>query len=129
MKHSDFEKDKKKTPQKENSPELLGMTQNITIDNIQEHFPALHTELTVKKMSLGISEVKSGVGLSPNQHEDNTDPLSNYDPDIFDFLARATTEEEGYEIIEMPAIVKIATMMENTPHSGLRENCNSSAGS
>lgn len=103
MKHSEFEKDKKKAPQKENSPELLGMTQNITIDNIQEHFPTLHTELTAKNMSLGISEVKSGVGLSPKQYEDNADPLNNYDPDLFDFLARATTEEEGYEIIDFLA--------------------------
>jgi hypothetical protein len=103
MNNSDPEKEMRKTPQKEKPPEFLGMTQNITIDNIQEHFPAIHKELSEKKMSLGISEVKSGLGLSAKEQENNVDPLSDYEPNVFDFLARATTEEEGYEIINFLA--------------------------
>ncbi|MFX0171251.1 MAG: DUF2095 family protein [Candidatus Hodarchaeota archaeon] len=99
----DPEKEKKKTPQKEKPPEFLGMTQNITIDNIQEHFPAIYEEFSEKKMSLGISEVKSGLGLLTKEQENNVDPLSDYEPNVFDFLTRATTEEEGYEIINFLA--------------------------
>ncbi|UCE13133.1 MAG: DUF2095 family protein [Candidatus Heimdallarchaeota archaeon] len=82
----------------------IEIDQNLTDDEIREKFPALYKELTDKKMNIRIDEVKSDSQISSFQ-EGNTDqdPFSNYDPNIYDFLARARTDEEGQEIIDFLA--------------------------
>ncbi|UCG89818.1 MAG: DUF2095 family protein [Candidatus Heimdallarchaeota archaeon] len=95
-------KDSKQEVKKKDSFKTFEINQNITIDEIQEKFPALYEELTDKKMSIRIDEVENNSKPSPSQEEEKNaqDPFSNYDPDVFDFLARARTNEEGLEIIE-----------------------------
>jgi hypothetical protein len=102
MKKSDNSKNSKKDSQKKSSLETLAIDQNISIDKIREKFPALYTELTNEKMSLRIDEVRDeSHSFSSRENEmQSLDPFSNYEPNIFDFLARARTDEEGLEIID-----------------------------
>ncbi|MHA2243384.1 MAG: DUF2095 family protein [Candidatus Hodarchaeales archaeon] len=96
-----MKKDSKKPMQKKSSLETFAIDQNMTIDEIRENFPVIYAELTNKKMSMGIDEVEDNLILPSLQMEEkqNQDPFSNYEPNVYDFLRRAKTEEEGYEII------------------------------
>lgn len=91
---------KSNRPQRNDSPDTFIVDQNMTLEEIRKKFPMLYAELTAKKMSISIDEVKGDTLSSTSQMEEKQDPFSDYDPDIYDFLARATTEEEGFEIIE-----------------------------
>ncbi|MFX1285220.1 MAG: DUF2095 family protein [Promethearchaeota archaeon] len=92
-------KDRKKSP-----IESFALDQNMTINEIREKFPAIYAELANKKMSLKIDEVEDDKMPSMHQKEkQNQDPFSNYEPNIYDFLARARTNEEGKEIIDFLA--------------------------
>ena len=83
------------------TPRTLSFDQTITMDELREKFPNLYSELIEKKMSLGIDEVKEDLITSTLRNEDKqeVDPFSDYEPNIFDYLGRAQTEDEGLEII------------------------------
>lgn len=83
------EKDEKKEQPPEVSPEQVEVAPRVSFDNFQEHFPALHSEITQEEMTLDLKRDEST----------DDDPLSKYLPDVFDFLARAKTDQEGHEII------------------------------
>ncbi len=97
-----YPEDSKKKPQKKSSLETFAIKQNISIDEIREKFPALYIELVSSEMSVRIDEVEDETNsISPWKNErQDLDPFSNYEPNIFDFLARARTNEEGLEIID-----------------------------
>jgi hypothetical protein len=78
---------KEKKPSSEES-EFLGMNVNISIDHFEKHFPALNGEMTDNNKE----EIIDG---TPDE-----DPFSNYEPNVYDFLERARTDEEGFEIID-----------------------------
>jgi hypothetical protein len=102
MSDKQSEKIKKQSlKEKKSSDEFLGMTHRISIDNIEKHFPTLYNEISDKQMSLNISEVKTGFESTSKEGDDSIDedPLRNYEPDVYDFLARSKTSEEGIEII------------------------------
>ncbi len=105
--NEDPEKLSRKSTKKKTPSEILGISQKISMKDIQKHFPALFNELNSKEMSLGISEVEKGFEVSSEdikQESDlDTDPLKNYDPDVYDFLARAKTDDEGIEIVNFLA--------------------------
>lgn len=86
---------------KKTTPRTLSLDQTITMDELREKFPNLYSELTEKRMSLGIDEVKEDLITSTLRNEDKqeVDPFSDYEPNIFDYLCRAQTEDEGLEII------------------------------
>ena len=93
-----LEKDNKKiTP-----TEVLGVTQNIAPEDIQKHFPSLYEDLSEKRMSLEINKVgnQTDEEADYDSEELDNDPLRSYNPDIYDFLARAKTDDEGKEIID-----------------------------
>lgn len=92
----------KKELRKKSSLESFAINQNISMDKIREKFPALYAELTNKKMSMKIDEVEEETSSHSSQEIERKtlDPFSNYEPTIFDFLARARTDEEGLEIID-----------------------------
>ncbi|MFX1336794.1 MAG: DUF2095 family protein [Promethearchaeota archaeon] len=92
----DFNQDQKKR----DLIKAIEIDQNITVDEIREKFPALYKELIDKKMNIRIDEVKDDSTTSSFQ---DGDPFSNYEPNIYDFLARARTEKEGQEIIDFLA--------------------------
>ncbi|MHA2223610.1 MAG: DUF2095 family protein [Candidatus Hodarchaeales archaeon] len=100
-KHSsskESEHDKQKKPNSESS----SIDQHLSMDEIREKFSTLYTELLNQRMSIEIDEVQSG-SVSPSsvkEESSDKDPFSDYTPNIFDFLARAKTDEEGYEIID-----------------------------
>ena len=102
MKKGSNSKNSKKQSQKESSLETLAIDQTIPIDKIREKLPALFAELSNKKMSMRIDEVEdeSHSSSSIENERESLDPFSNYEPDVFDFLARAKTNEEGLEIID-----------------------------
>ena len=102
MKKGANSKNSKKNSQKKSSLETLSIDQNIPIDKIREKFPALYAELTNKKMNVRIDEVRdeSHSFSSREDERQSLDPYSNYEPTVFDFLARARTDEEGLEIID-----------------------------
>jgi hypothetical protein len=89
MPNSNKKKNMKKDSSSEISPEQIDVAPRLSFDNFVDHFPALYTEMTEGKPAL---EQKL-----EEQSED--DPLTNYTPDVFDFLARAKTDQEGQEII------------------------------
>lgn len=95
-------KEPKKKSRKKSSLETFAINQNISIDEIREKFPALYSELANKKMSMRIDEVEdeSESHSSREDERQSFDPFSNYEPNIFDFLARARTNEEGLEVID-----------------------------
>ncbi|MHA2202903.1 MAG: DUF2095 family protein [Candidatus Hodarchaeales archaeon] len=99
------EDSKKASRNKKSSLETFAINQNISIDEIREKFPALYAELTSNEMSVLIDEVEDETNFfSPwNNERQDLDPFSNYEPNIFDFLARARTNEEGLEIIDFLA--------------------------
>lgn len=99
------EDSKKASRNKKSSLETFAINQNISIDEIREKFPALYAELASNDMSVMIDEVEDETNfLSPwNNERQDLDPFSNYEPNIFDFLARARTNEEGLEIIDFLA--------------------------
>lgn len=80
----------------------LSVDQNITLDEIREKFPSLYSELTEKDMSIGIDKVEKDLITSTLREDDqqDQDPFSRYDPDVFDFLAKAKTDKEGLEVID-----------------------------
>ena len=82
-------------------PQTLSVDQNINIEDLKEKFPHLYSELQDNSMAIKIDEVKEDLILSTLKEEDKSpiDPLNNYDPNVFDFLGRAKTIEEGQEII------------------------------
>ncbi|MFX1504601.1 MAG: DUF2095 family protein [Promethearchaeota archaeon] len=93
----------KKNSQKDTSIETLKIDQSMPIEKIQEKFPALFAELANKKMSMRIDEIEDESNSFVNSREDerqSLDPFSHYEPNVFDFLARAQTNEEGLEIID-----------------------------
>lgn len=105
MAKSPSPKDSKKPLRKKNSLETFAIDQNMTIDEIRENFPILYAELTNKGMSMGIDEVKDNSIFPSLQKEEKQDQdlFSNYDPNVYDFLGRAKTDEEGFEIIDFLA--------------------------
>ncbi|MFX1516734.1 MAG: DUF2095 family protein [Promethearchaeota archaeon] len=89
----------KEVLQKKSSLEKFAINQNISIDEIRTKFPTIYAELTNKKMSMRIDEVEEETSFHSSQEGKISDPFTNYEPTIFDFLARARTNEEGLEII------------------------------
>ncbi|MFX0122643.1 MAG: DUF2095 family protein [Candidatus Hodarchaeota archaeon] len=104
-KSSNSENSEKGSQKKKSSLEAFAINQNLSINEIREKFPALYAELTNKKMSLRIDEVKDGTRSLPSWEDkkQDLDPFNNYEPSIFDFLARARNNEEGLEIIDFLA--------------------------
>ncbi|MFW9906348.1 MAG: DUF2095 family protein [Candidatus Thorarchaeota archaeon] len=102
MKKGANSKNSEKNSQKKSSLETLAIDQNISIEKIREKFPALYGELTNNKMSVRIDEVRDESHSFSSKEDESQflDPFSNYEPNIFDFLARAQTDEEGLEIID-----------------------------
>ncbi len=95
-----------KRPLKEKSSfNDLTIDQNIKIDEIEETFPELYAELTNKRMSMSIDEINDDLIHSFPQEEEQQekDPFVKYDPNVYDFLTRARTDEEGFEIINFLA--------------------------
>jgi len=76
----------------------ISINQNIPIDKLKEHFPALYKEIAQKQMGLKVKT--ESTEEEENVKEKYEDPFNNYIPDIFDFLRRAKTEEEGKEILD-----------------------------
>ncbi len=91
----------KSSKKSKTTPKTLSVNQNITINELREKFPNLYSELTEGKMNIGIDEVKEDLITSTLRDDDKqeVDPFSNYEPNIFDYLCRAKTENEGLEII------------------------------
>ncbi len=91
-----------KQPLKEKS---LTIDQNLTIDGIKENFPGIYAELTNEGMSMSIDEIKGDLvnSFSQEGEQQEIDPFAKYDPDVYDFLSRAKTNEEGFEIINFLA--------------------------
>ncbi len=105
MAKSPHPKGSKKPLRKKNSLKTFSIDQNVTIDEISENLPVLYAELTNKKMSMSIEEVKDN-SIFPSlrkEEKQDQDPLSNYTPSVYDFLGRAKTDEEGFEIIDFLA--------------------------
>lgn len=102
VKNPTSENSKKASQKRKSSLETFAINQNISVDDIREKFPALYAELTNKKMSVKIDKIEDETeSLSSWEDERQSfDPFSNYEPNIFDFLARARTKEEGLEIID-----------------------------
>ncbi len=102
MNNQNTSKESKQLLQNKSSLESYAISQNMTIDEIREKFPAIYAELTNKKMSMRIDEVGDDImpSLSLNEERQYQDPLSNYEPNVYDFLARARTNKEGLEIID-----------------------------
>jgi hypothetical protein len=94
-------KNRKSSKKKQAKPKTLAVDQNITIDEFREKFQNLYSELAKKKMNIGIDEVKEDLITSTLRNEDKqeADPFSDYEPNIFNYLGRAKTEDEGLEII------------------------------
>ena len=90
MPSSNRKKDDKKDSTPEVSPDQVEVAPRMSFDNFEEHFPSLHDEITPEKTGLDqkLEELTDG------------DPLSNYSPDVFDYLARAKTDHEGHEVIK-----------------------------
>jgi hypothetical protein len=95
-------KNSKSSKKKQTEPKTLAVDQKITVDDLREQFPNLYSELTGKKMSLGIDQVEEDLITSTLLEDDkqDLDPFNDYEPKIFDFLARAKEDEEGLEIID-----------------------------
>lgn len=105
MGKSPHPKGSKKPLRKKNSLKTFSIDQNVTIDEISENLPVLYAELTNKKMSMSIEEVKDN-SIFPSlrkEEKQDQDPFSNYTPSVYDFLGRAKTDEEGFEIIDFLA--------------------------
>ncbi len=94
--------DPKENSQKKSSLETFAISQNMTIDEIKEKFPALYSDLSDEKMNLNIDEVKGNLtdSIILKEEKKDSDPFRDYDPNVYDFLARAKTKDEGYEVIE-----------------------------
>ncbi len=95
--------DNSKLPKKRRKiPKTLSVDQNITLDEIREKFPNLYSELTEKNMSIGIDKVEKDLITSTLREDDQQDqnPFSRYDPDVFDFLTKAKTDKEGLKVID-----------------------------
>ncbi|MFW9855806.1 MAG: DUF2095 family protein [Candidatus Thorarchaeota archaeon] len=89
MPKSKKEKGVKKESSSKIPREQIEVAPRLSFDNFEEHFPALFNEIKAEKMALDqkLEEIS------------DADPLTNYFPDVFDFLARAKTDHEGHEII------------------------------
>lgn len=95
--------DNSKLPKKSKKiAKTLSVDQNITLDEIQDKFPNLYSELTEENMSIGIDKVEKDLITSTLREDDQQDqgPFSRYDPDVFDFLSKAKTDKEGLEVID-----------------------------
>ncbi len=95
-------KNLEKEKRKETKSKSVAFNQNLFIDEIKEQFPILYSELGDQRMSIEIDDVYGGSASSSSDNDELSDknPFSDYTPSIFDFLARAKTDEEGYEIID-----------------------------
>lgn len=95
-------KKSKKSLLKKDSLEAFAIDQNMTIDEIKEKFPALFSDLSGEKMNLNIDEVKDNLthSIILKEEKKDSDPFRNYDPNVYDFLTRTKTKDEGYEIID-----------------------------
>ncbi|MHA1971647.1 MAG: DUF2095 family protein [Candidatus Hodarchaeales archaeon] len=76
----------------------ISINQKIPIDQIRKHFPALYKEIAENHMSLKVKTESTNEDEA--KKEKFEDPFNNYMPDIFDFLRRAKSEEEGIEILD-----------------------------
>ncbi len=96
------EEENKKKKKAEIPPQTLSVSQNIDLDELKEKFPNIYSELQDKEMVIPIDEVKEDLITSTLKEKGqlDRDPLGNYDPDVYDFLGRAKTVQEGQEIIE-----------------------------
>lgn len=94
-------KNSKSSKKRKNDPKTLTVNQNITVDELREKFPNLYSELTGNKMGLQIDQVEEDLITSTLREDDrqDQDPFSDFEPNIFDFLARAKEDLEGMEII------------------------------
>lgn len=66
---------------------------NLTVDEFKKKYPNLANEIEEKKM-----RVKIGAIRSENKNE-GTNTLSEYMPDVIDFIRRCNSIEEAEEII------------------------------
>lgn len=92
---------KEKTNEKDDLEfETLSFEQEIPLEKLKEHFPALYQEINKEVMKIKIDEQSVGTNGFKTQNDSTFDPFTNYEPDIFDYLARAKTEAEGHEIVD-----------------------------
>ena len=83
-------------------PEILNISQKVSIEEMERYFPHLHTEINEDKMTLGIDNVEEGFAQSNEEKDFFTpdDPYSDFEPSVIDFIRRAKTEAEALEVIE-----------------------------
>lgn len=94
--------DSEKIQKKKSTAKTLKVDQIIPREELREQFPSLYSELTEKSMSIGIDKVDKDLITSTLREDDqqDQDPFSRYDPDVFDFLSKAKTDKEGLEVID-----------------------------
>lgn len=89
----------------EKQREILRIAQSINEKKFKKNFPHLYEEYTGKTSFIPVDQVL-GQKLEIDEDEGELDPLKGYNPDIFDFMARAKTDEEAIEIIAFLEIRK-----------------------
>jgi len=80
--------------------EALSFEQKIPLEKLKEHFPALYQEIDQETMKFNLDEQYLGTNELETEEDSTSDPFTNYEPDIFDYLARARTEAEGNELVD-----------------------------
>jgi hypothetical protein len=91
---------KKKNKEEDLGFEALSIEQKIPLEKLKENFPTLYQEINQGIMKLNIDEQKIRDNDLEREANSLSDPFANYEPDIFDYLARARTESEGNELVD-----------------------------
>jgi hypothetical protein len=83
-------------------PEILNISQKVSIEDMEKLFPHLHAEISDDKMTIEIDSVEGD--FAPSKEDDDfltsSDPYSDFEPSVIDYIRRAKTEEEALEVIE-----------------------------
>jgi len=70
----------------------------ITKDQFKKMFPNLAKEITTEEQKIKISSIRSDTKTAEKAAKAQKN-LSNYDPDIIDFVRRCDTKQQAEEII------------------------------
>jgi len=83
-------------------PEILNISQKVSVEDMGKLFPHLHAEISDDKMAIGIDSVEGD--FAPSKDDDDfltsNDPYSHFEPSVIDYIRRAKTEEEAIEVIK-----------------------------
>jgi hypothetical protein len=94
-------------------PEILSISQKVSVEDMEKYFPYLHAEISDDKMAIGIDSVEGD--FSPSNEDDDfsnsSDPYSDFEPSVIDYIRRAKTEDEALEVVEF--LLKQGTLNED----------------